>query len=162
MESFNQFNKSENKKVLSNYYKVIRKTNYHLRYKLETNIVAYYKIFNNLFNNDNINLDHYRIILLITISFLKLTNGDNRDIIIIEREIMDNDIQDISIKSYNILKYIFGILLIKTKSPRNVDILFNNRDYLYNIKDYIISYNVDVYTFNSLHYIDYVDILREI
>jgi len=162
MKSYNQFRKIENKKILSSYYNIIRKTDFYLKYKLETNIVTYHKIFKSLFNNNDLDLDYYKLNLLIIISFVKISHGSEENILLLNNEIKEYGINNLTNISYNILKHIFKILLIKTKLTKDINILFNNREYIFLIKEYIIRNNMNSYEFNSLYHNNYIDILNEI
>jgi len=160
IKSYKQYNKQENKKTLTNYNKVTKIVDYYLKYKLDTNIVLYYKIYNKLYNNTDIDIDHYKINLLIVYSFLKLTNGSVNNLTIIKKEIMNIGVSDLLISSYKILKNIYRILLITLKVEKNIIILFENRNILTIIKDYIDMVQIDMYDFNTLHDNNYIKIVK--
>jgi len=144
-------NLSLNKRILRWYNKVKKMVNSSFFInKLNLNIIPYYKLYKILFENSDLNLNEYKINLLIVSSFSRLLKDNIDNIENLENEIRKNNVHELYISSFNILKVTYSLLLIIKSSYKNFDILFDNKHIINIIKDYINNKNIDIYEYNSL------------
>lgn len=149
MKKYNEF-LFEKLKITNDYNKVLKIIDIEFKYKLNLNIDYYFKIYQILFQNSELNLNKYKINLLILLSFCKIMNDKKTNIIELENEIKNNNIQNLNNSSFLILNNIYKILLIVKKTLKDTNILFNNRFILNLLYDFLNNKKINMYQFNSM------------
>jgi len=149
MKKYNEF-LFEKLKITKDYNKVLKFIDIEFKYKLDLNIDYYFKIYKTIFDNSELNLNNYKINLLILLSFCKIINNNKSNIIELEKEIKNNNIFNLSNSSFLILNNIYKILLIVKKTLKDTDILFNNRFILNKIFEYLNNKKINIYQFNLM------------
>lgn len=150
MKTYESFIKDiKNSKIRKNYKSVIKLTKPEFEIKLSINIIYFYKIFNVIFDNSNLDLNCYKINLLIISSFSRLFNLNNSNIQILENKIREQNIHELYNVSLNILKNIYKIILIKTKKEKDLNLLFRNNDILQKIFEFTNNKKLNIYNFTN-------------
>lgn len=133
-----------------NYDKIVKLTNPFYKIKLDLNINIYFKIYKILFNNSNIFLNDYELLLLIISSFSRISNDKRSNILILKDEIKKLNIFNYYNYSFNVLINLNKILLIYKKVLNDYNILFYSKLELNIIYDYLNNKKIDLYYFNDL------------
>jgi len=145
----------ENKKfknVIFYYNKVSNKIKPYYNSVLSIYILPYYKLFYFLTKNSKFELNVYQLNLLIVLSFSKLLNDNKENIEYLINEIKKQNIHEMIVMYFNILKVIYSLFRILNKSMDNKFILFNkgNLILINYLTDYIKNKNINISNFTLM------------